>query len=43
MNAAAPTQVRIETPEYAGWKKYSPGTKVSLDYRLLMERRVAHL
>lgn len=38
LTAPIPTQVLVETPEYSGWKKYSPGTKVGLEYRLLMER-----
>jgi hypothetical protein len=39
LTAPAPTQALVDTPEYVSWKKYSPGTKVGFDYRLLMERQ----
>jgi hypothetical protein len=37
LTAPIPTQVVVDTPEYVGWKKYPPGTKVSFENRLLME------
>jgi hypothetical protein len=39
LTAPIPTQVLVDTPEYVGWKKYSPGTKVGIEYRLLMEHQ----
>jgi hypothetical protein len=35
LTAPIPTQVLADTPEYVGWRKYSPGTKVGLEYRLV--------
>ncbi len=37
LTAARPAEVLVDSPKYLAWKKFPPGTKVTLEFRLLME------
>ena len=37
LTAARPAEVLVDSPKYLAWKKFPLGTKVTLEYRLLME------